>query len=157
MDRFAASILSSRKSKAICHRLCTSFMVQAWLWELEIAILMLRSSRSLNAYANGVKSGNIQIDSLAFGAARRALNKSFHSEFVMQRYSDPNYALDSDSAFSVLPRTLIVIRQAFSMDVPLLEVCIAVLKHGLEKMFHVQMRKFPASFVLVLEGFSEQA
>ena len=53
-----------------------------------------------------VKSRKIHIGALAFGAARRGLNESFHFEFVMQNYSNPNYTLDSQSDFSVLPGIL---------------------------------------------------
>ena len=52
-----------------------------------------------------VKSRKIHIGALAFGAARRGLNESFHFEFVMQNYSNPNYTLDSQSDFSVLPQS----------------------------------------------------
>ena len=38
-----------------------------------------------------VKSRKIHIGALAFGAARRGLNESFHFEFVMQNYSNPKY------------------------------------------------------------------
>jgi hypothetical protein len=49
-----------------------------------------------------VKSRKIHIGALAFGAARRGLNESFHFEFVMQNYSNPKYTHDSRSDFSVL-------------------------------------------------------
>ena len=48
------------------------------------------------------KSRKIHIGALAFGAARRGLNESFHFEFVMQNYSNPKYTHDSQSDFSVL-------------------------------------------------------
>ena len=78
----------------------------------ELAVHVIHTNRLPSQLSNTdcvlqefVKSRKIHIGALAFGAARRGLNESFHFEFVMQNYSNPNYTIDSQSDFSVLPQS----------------------------------------------------